>query len=153
MEKLKAFFKWIASNKKSLAGTIVGATGTGIGVTAAWVIDSLPDIMVGDFNIAPIVYTVMCAICFTLNEIGICGKGFESVKTYLDRLANEKANKEAKAIEAEAQKRIAKEEAEAKAIELAAQEQIKADEERKKAAELNAKIERKKAEILAKSRK
>lgn len=153
MEKIKAFFKWIASNKKSLAGTIVGAAGTGIGVTAAWAIDSLPTIMAGGFNIAPIVYTAVCVLCFALNELGICGKGFESVKTYLDRLANEQANKEARAIEAEAQKRIAAEEAEARAIELAAQEQIKADEERKKEAERNAKIERKKAELLAKLRK
>lgn len=157
MKKLKAFFKWIASNKKSLAGTIVGAAGAGIGVTAAWTIDSLPSIMAGNFNIAPIIYTVVCVICFTLNELGVCGKGFESIKTYLERKAQEKEAKDAKSIEVEAQKRAAAEaaaaEAEAKAIELAAQEAIKADEERKREQERNAKIEAKKREILAKTRK
>ena len=149
MGKLKSFFKWIVSNKKSLAGTIVNAAGTGLGVTAVWTLESLPVILIDGFNVAPIIYTVVFAGCFVLNELGICGKGFESVKVFIERKQREKDEAETKAIEAEAQKQLAAAEAEAKAIELAAKEQIKAEEERKKEAERTAKIERKKAELLA----
>lgn len=153
MEKFKAFFKWIACNKKSLTSTVIGAAGAGLGITAVWTVETLPIIMLNGVNATPYLYTAVLVICFMLNELGICGKGFESIKTFVERKLREEAEAEAKAIETAAQKQIEAAEAEAKAIEAEAQKQIKADEERKKEAERNAKIERKKAELLANAKK
>lgn len=157
MEKIKTFFKWIASNKKSLISTIVGAAGAGLGVTAAWTIDAIPDILVSGFDIAPILYTVICVACFVLNELGICGKGFESVKAYIERKAAEKAAAEALAIEREAQRQLEAEQAELRAIELEARRQIEEDarnaEKRDAEAARAELIARKKQEILARESK
>ena len=149
MEKVKAFFKWLVANKKSLSGTVVNALGTGLGVTAVWTIDSIPGIILNEFDIAPILYTVICAIGFALTELGICGKGFESIKDYVERKAVEKAEADAKAIEQAALKQIEADEAEAKAIEAAAKKQLLEEEERAKEAARAELIEKKKAEILA----
>ena len=153
MEKIKTFFKWLFANKKSLGSTVVGALATGTGIVSSWTIDALPQIMVSGFNIAPIIYTVICLVCFILNELGICGKGFETIKTYLERVTTEKAKAEAKAIEKAAQKELkaekAKAEAEAKAVEAEAQKQLEADKKAQKEAEFTAKVQAKKDEIKA----
>lgn len=153
MENFKRFIKWIVANKKSLSGTIVGAIGAGAGVTAAWTIESIPNILVSDFNVAPILYTVVCVVAFILNELGICGKGFESVTAYIERREAEKAEAEAKAIEKEALKQIVASEEEAKKIQAEAEKQILADKQRAKEEERAKLIEQKKAEILANSNK
>ena len=153
MESFKNFFKWIGANKKSLSGTIVGALSSGLGITASWTIESLPDIFIRDFNVAPILYTAICVIAFILNELGICGKGFESVKTYLERKVAEKAEAEERAIEKEALKQIVASEEEAKKIQQEAERQILADQQRAKEEERAKLIEQKKAEILANGNK
>lgn len=157
MNKLVQFFKWIWANKKSLCGTIVGAVGTGIGITASWTIEALPDITLKGVNVAPIIYTIGCIVCFVLNEFGVCGKGFETVKTFLARLELIKQHKEEMAILKEAEKEIARDEklanqtqadyekAQAKAK---AEQQAKAEKE-KADAEHRARVEEAKAKLLA----
>lgn len=143
MEKIKVFFSWIFANKKSLGSTIVSAVMAGAGITASWTISDLPQIMIGTFNIAPILFTLICVVCFVLNELGISGKGFEAISKYA-------ARKEQESIEKEAQAQIKAEKAEKLAIEKAAKAQIEADEKAKIDAEKAAKIEAKKAELLKK---
>ena len=152
MEKLKEIFKWIFANKKSLSSTVVNAVISGAGITASWAISDLPQIMVAEFNIAPILYTAIFAVCFILNELGICGKGFEAVQQFVDRKEQEKLEKEAHAqIKADEAEKMAIEkaaQAQLKAEEKALQAQIKAEEKAKAESEYAAKIEAKKAEIL-----
>lgn len=155
MSKIKEFFAWIFANKKTLIGTIVGGTGTGLGITASWTLDSLPQVMVKGFNIAPIIYTIVCLIAFALNEIGVCGKGFESVQVFLARCESESAIREEKALIKEAQREIdnekklatqsiekqEKEKARAEAEQKAKEEKAKAEaEHRAKIEEIKAKL-------------
>ena len=119
MDKLKVIAKWIVANKKSLLGTFGNAVVAGGGIATSWAVDGLPEILVKGFNIAPIIYTVVCLIVFALTEIGVCGKGFECIAGYAERKAAEaKAKEEAKA--------KAEEEAKAKA-EAEAAEALKAE--------------------------
>lgn len=143
MDKVKAFFKWLFANKKSLSGTIVGAAGAGLGITAAWTLESLPVILLNGFNIAPILYTLAFVVGFVLNELGISGKGFESVKTYIERKLIEQEKAEQAALEKKALASIEADKAAKAAIEQKAKDQIKADQEAKL-------IQQKKAELLAK---
>ncbi len=141
MSKIKKFFTWIFANKKSLIGTLVGAVGAGLGITASWTIESLPTLMVKDFNIAPIVYTLGFVVCFILNEIGVCGKGFEKIKTFFERIAQLKEEKEAKEILREAERELLAEEKKAN------QTQVEQERARAKAdAEAEAQAEQEKAE-------
>ena len=110
MSKVKQFFTWLFANKKSLLGTAVGAVGAGAGITASWKIDSLPAIVIKGYNAAPIIYTVICVIAFILNELGVCGKGFEKIAEYFSRMEVIKQEKEEKAILKEAEKEILAEE-------------------------------------------
>jgi hypothetical protein len=155
--KVKEFFKWLFANKKSLIGTIVGAVGAGAGITASWKISSLPIIAIKGYNIAPIVYTVICIFAFILNELGICGKGFEKVADYFARTDLIKAQKEEKAILKEAKKELLDEEKRAsqtKSDQEKEAEKAKADAEAKEklekaTAERRAKIDEAKAKLLA----
>lgn len=153
MENFKKLISWIVANKKSLTGTVIGAIGAGAGVTAAWTLESIPEILIRDFNFAPILYTVVCVVAFIFNELGICGKGFESITAYIERREAEKAEAEAKAIEKEALKQIVASEEEAKKIQAEAEKQILADKQKAKEEERAKLIEQKKAEILANSNK
>lgn len=157
LEKFKKFFVWIFANKKSLCGTLVGAVGAGLGITASWTIDSLPTIFINGYNIAPIIYTIVCCLAFVLNQLGVCGKGFEFIKQFFDRREIEKAEKEQKAIKKEAKKELKNElklanqtlaqQAKAKA-KAEAEAQAKAEKE-KADAEHKAMVEKAKQEILA----
>lgn len=80
---MKKFIKWIYANKISLSATISNAVAASVGITASWTIDSLPSLIVDGVNIAPIIYTVICLITFVATELGITGRGFESVITFL----------------------------------------------------------------------
>lgn len=80
---MKKFIKWIYANKISLSATISNAVAASVGITASWAIDSLPSLIVDGVNIAPIIYTVICLITFVATELGITGRGFESVITFL----------------------------------------------------------------------
>lgn len=143
MEKLKAVVKWILANKRSISGTCASAAGSAIGIAAAWSIESLPKILLGNFNIAPILYTVFCLLFFVLNELGICGRGFESVVTFMaqNQLAEDKKTK------TEAAKTAEKEIEEAKKAQLAAEAEAKKQVEEEA---FRALVEAKKAELLNK---
>ena len=88
-----------------------------------------------------------------LNQLGICGKGFETIKTYLTRKEAEEAEAEAKVIEKNAKKQLKAEakaaKAEEKIIAEAAKKQLETEEKAKKEAEFSAKVQAKKDEILA----
>lgn len=155
MSKIKQFFKWIFANKKTLVGTTINGIGTGLGITASWTIDKLPQIEVKGFNIAPIIYTIVCLIAFVLNELGVCGKGFESVQAFFARREEEVAIKTEKALVKEAQREIdnenklatqsiekqEKEKARAEAEQKAKEEKAKAEaEHRAKIEEIKAKL-------------
>lgn len=161
MSKIKKFFTWLFANKKSLLGTLVGAVGATAGIAASWTIESLPTIMVKDFNAAPIIYTAVCVILFILNELGVSGKGFESIKTFFERIEQVKLAKEEKAIVKEAKKELVVEQKRANQTQ-AEQEKAKAKAdavanataEREKAeADHRAKVEAAKAKLLAERNK
>ena len=154
MEKIKAVLKWILANKKSLSSTVVNAVGAGAGITASWTVEALPQIMFNSFNIAPILYTVVFAICFILNEFGICGKGFETVSAYIDRKQEEAKQTAQHEVEIAAKKQLKAEQkaeaAEQKAIEMAAKKQLEAEKKAAEEAVFSEKVQALKDEIKAK---
>lgn len=140
MSKVKKFFTWIRANKKSLIGTI-GALVTSIATayaTYGGYIDFLPTLVLFGLDITAILVGV---ICFVLVELGVTGKGFETIQAFFDRKKVEDAEKEQKAIVKEAQKELKAEE------KLANQTQAqKEKDEAKKLAEQKAKEEKDKAD-------
>lgn len=145
MEKLKKFLQWVKSNPKSLLATFVGCLGAIIGIVAACEVQSLPAIMIGEYNAAPLIYSVGCVICLIFNVLGISDKGFETVKEYTERIAKEAQEKTVKLIEKEAEKQIKEEQKQARI----AEENKKLDDEKAaKAAEFQAQVELKKQELL-----
>ena len=125
---------WIWANKKSLLGTL-GAIASGVATTItanADLIAGLPELILFGIDMVPYIAGL---IIFGLTELGVSGKGFEAIKTFLNRVKVEKENKAA--INAEKQKKIADEKA-AKEAEKAAKKQAEED---KKALELLAKRE------------
>ena len=153
MDAIKKIFTWMFANKKSLLGTIIGAAGAGVGIAASWSIDSLPQVVVGGFNIAPIIYTIVCLICFALNELGVCGRGFETIVSFLAHSQANSEKKEELAIERAAKKDMAKAEKvaakEEKRVKNEAIRQAK-EEEKKRQDELFAKkVEEMKAQLVA----
>lgn len=137
VEKVKKFFVWIWSNKKTLLGIGSGALMVVSG-SGAIDVNSFPALIVGGFNITPIIYYVVLGI---LSLIGVTGKGFETIQEFADRLSVIKAEKEQKAIEKEAKKEL---KAEEKIANQTQAEQEKAA--AKAAAEATAKAEAEKAE-------
>lgn len=157
MSKIKQFFTWIWSNKKTLTGiastAVISLSGTGvIDVT------TLPELAIGGFNITPILYY---GVLLVLACVGVFGKGFESIKEYADRIASEKAEKADKAIMKEAKAELKAEQklanqTQAQQEKATAKEEAKklADAEKQKAeAEHKAKVEEAKAKILAENNK
>lgn len=160
MTKVKKFFsfigkgfKWVFANKKSLTGIASGAVMTLCG-TGVIDVNTLPALDVSGFNITPVLFY---GVLLLLAIIGVSGKGFESIKTYLERIAGEKAVKQENAIIKEAQAELKaeqklanqtqaqkeKDDAKKLAEEKAKAEKAKADAEHK------AKVQQAKAKILA----
>lgn len=149
MKKLKDFFAWVNANKCTIGGVVISALTV---ISGAGVIDvnSLPTLVIGTFNITPVIYYLL------LGVMGIVVSFFpESVKKYTERIARQKAEKEAKIIEKEAKKEIANEEkianqtqaeAEKAKAKAEAQERAKAEKE-KLEAEHRAKVEEVKARL------
>lgn len=157
MSKIKKFFTWLWSNKKTLTGVastaVISLSGTGvIDVTA------LPELAVGGFNITPILYY---GVLLVLACIGVFGKGLESIKEYAERISAKKAEKAEKAIVKEAKAELKAEQklanqTQAQQEKATAKEEAKklADAEKQKAeAEHKAKVEEAKAKILAEANK
>lgn len=157
MDTIKKIGTWLVANKKSLLSTIVGAAGTGVGIAASWSIDSLPQIFVGEFNIAPIIYTVVCLIGFILNELGICGRGFETIVSYMANTEAKTEKKKELAVEKAAKKELEKAQKaadeEEKRIKTAALKQAEEDIKAKEAAEFAKKVELMKAQLMAQNNK
>lgn len=164
MTKVKKFFswlgngfKWINANKKSLTGIASGAVMTLSG-TGVIDVNALPELAIGGFNITPFLFY---GVLLVLAIVGVSGKGFEKVKTYLERIAGEKLAKQEKAIMKEAKAQIkaeqkVKNQSQAKQEKATAKEEAKkiADAEKQKAeAEHKAKVEQAKAKILAETKK
>lgn len=138
MNKVKQFFTWIWSNKKTMIGTVSTALATLSG-TGIIDISILPELLIGGFNVTPIIYYGVLLIAAL---IGVFGKGLESIKEFAERIKKIKAEKEHKNL-------VKKVKAEIKAEEKAANQTQaeKEKEEAKKAAEEKAKLEKEQAEI------
>ena len=144
MNKLKTAISAIVANKKSILATASAALGllTGTGVIDTTV---LPVIGIGGFNLTPWLYWGLIAIAII---IGISGKGWETIKTFKERIDALKEEK----LQAS---RVKKVKAEIKADKKRAnQDQAKTDkQEAKRLADEQAKLakeeaERKEREIL-----
>lgn len=138
MEAVKNVFKWLWANKKSLTGTLgVIAVGT-FGVlegTNTLNVEQFPALVIGGFNITPILFYVGLAV---LGLIGVFGKGYEGIKTFFTRMGILKAERESVKLE----KAQAKEEAK---IAKLAEEQLALEKKDKDEAEAKAKEARKAA--------
>lgn len=143
MKFFKKIWEFLKANKFSLLGTASAVTATlsGTGVIA---VDSLPALMIGSFNITPVIYYLALGV---LSIVGISKKGWETINEYLTRVDEEKTAKAEEALVKEAQKEIvATEKAKKKALkeaqkELEAEEKAKAEEEHKaQVAEMKAKL-------------
>ena len=150
---IKKFFQWIWANKKTLLGTITAfATSVATGyATYGGYFSFLPPLMWLGINWTAVL--VALAI-FALLELGVTGKGFETIAAFFKRIADEKKAKEDEAITKEAEKAIkadekAKEKAE-KTAEKEAEKQAAKEEKAKAKAEakeaFKAELEAKKAE-------
>lgn len=153
VSKIKSFFQWLFANKKTLCG-IAGASVATLSGTGVIDVNTLPALVISGLNITPFIYY---GVLLIISLIGISGKGFESVKTFFERIAGVKAEKEQKAIVREAQKELKAEQkianqtqAEQEKAQAKADAQKVAEQEKAKAeAEHRAKIEQAKAEIKA----
>jgi hypothetical protein len=141
IKRVGAFFKkvglFIWANKKSICGTIF-ATISGITTAIATnedVIISLPALPLWGINMTAVIVGVLV---FAGVEVGVIGKGFETISTFIERVKVQKTQKEEekeKALVSKAEKK--QEKAEAKKL---AQAQ-KLVEQRKKEAEAQAKTD------------
>ena len=137
--------QWIFANKKSIVGTIfavISGVASAI-VTNAEVIFSLPALVFLGINWTAVLAGILI---FAGVEVGVVGKGFETIKEFFDRVKVQKTEK----IEKKNQKVVAK--AEKKAAKIEAKKIAKAEalvEQRKKDAEKKAKEDAEKAEIEA----
>lgn len=142
MKAVKNVFKWLWANKKSLTGTLgiiaVGTFGVLEGTNTLNVAEQFPALVIGGFNITPILFYVVLAV---LGLIGVFGKGYEGIKTFFTRMGILKAEQESVKLE----KAQAKEDAK---IAKLAEEQLTLENKAKDEAEAKAK-EARKAAIMA----
>lgn len=151
VEKLKKFFSWINANKCTIGGVAVGAL---TAVSGAGLVDvsSFPAIMIGAFNLTPVLYYVILGV-MTI----VCSFFPETIEKFVERINAKKAEKEAKSIEKVAKKELKNEEklanqtqAEQEKAQAKAQAEAQAKAEKEQAQqEYRAKIDAKKAEIIA----
>lgn len=151
VSKLKSFFSWIWANKCTIGGI---ATGAVMVVSGTGIIDvsTFPELIVGGFNITPVLYYGFLGIMAI-----ICSFFPESVEKFAKRIADKKAEKEAKAIEKEAKKEIVAEDKKANQTQAQAEkDKAKADKleaeklaKEKAEAEHRAKVEAEKAKLRA----
>lgn len=138
---IKKFFQWIWANKKSLLGTITAlATSVATGyATYGGYFSFLPELNWLGINWMSV---IVALVIFVLLELGVTGKGFEKIATFLKRIADEKKAKEEKKIEKEAEAQI-------KADEKAAKAEAKAKEKEQKLAEADKEKLKVKEEVKA----
>lgn len=160
VSKIKKFFQWIFANKKTLIGTIsalVTSCATAYATYGGY-FTFLPELVWLGIDWT----TILVAVgSFIFLELGVTGKGFETIATFFNRKAQEDDEKQAKAILKEAKAEL---KAEQKQAELSQAEKEKADAkllaEKEKAdakakaeAEHKAKVEQAKAQLLAEQNK
>lgn len=134
MAKIKQFFSWVWANKKTLCGIGSGAVMT---LSGTGVIDvaGLPALLVGGFNITPLIYY---AVLLVIALVGVTGKGFETIKGFAERVAQLNANKEQHKIDKLAAKELKAEQKLANQTEVQKEKsEVKAQAEK----ELRAKID------------
>lgn len=134
---------WIWSNKKSILGTI-GAIVSGVASAIAANADLIcefPKLFVLGFNVTP---AIIGLIIFVLTELGVSGKGFETIKGFFARINEEKAEKAALEL-AKKEK-----EAEIKAQKAAVDAAKKQADNEAKAAKEQAKLDKKATKIAEK---
>lgn len=149
VEKVKKFFSWVWSNKKTLLGSllaVVSGVMTGIAINADF-IQLFPALTFLGVNWTAVIIGLLA---FAGIELGVLGKGFETVDQYEKRMAVLKAEKEQKAIEKQAKKEI---KAEEKLANQTQADKEKAKEKEIADAERKAKVEAVKAKILAEQNK
>ena len=149
VEKVKKFFSWVWSNKKTLLGSllaVVSGVMTGIAINADF-IQLFPALTFLGVNWTAVIIGLLA---FAGIELGVLGKGFETVDQYEKRTAILKAEKEQKAIEKQAKKEI---KAEEKLANQTQADKEKAKEKEIADAERKAKVEAVKAKILAEQNK
>lgn len=149
VEKVKKFFSWVWSNKKTLLGSllaVISGVMTGIAINADF-IQLFPALTFLGVNWTAVIIGLLA---FAGIELGVLGKGFETVDQYEKRMAVLKAEKEQKAIEKQAKKEI---KAEEKLANQTQADKEKAKEKEIADAERKAKVEAVKAKILAEQNK
>lgn len=149
MEKLKKFFSLVWSNKKTIIGSILAVVSgvmTGIAINADF-IQLFPALTFLGVNWTAVIIGLLA---FAGIELGVLGKGFETVDQYEKRTAVLKAKKEQKSIEKQAKKEI---KAEEKLANQTQADKEKAKEKEIADAERKAKVEAVKAKILAEQNK
>lgn len=149
VEKVKKFFSWVWSNKKTLLGSLLAVVSgvlTAIATNADLIMD-LPSLTFLGINWTAVIFGVLV---FAGVEVGVIGKGFETIAQYQERTAILKAEKEQKAIEKQAKKEI---KAEEKLANQTQADKEKAKEKEIADAERKAKVEAVKAKILAEQNK
>ena len=145
MEKLKSFLDWVWANKKSLLGSVLAVISgvmTGIAINADF-IQLFPALTFLGVNWTAVGIGLAA---FVGIELGVLGKGFETVKQYEERTAILKAEKEEKAILKQAKKEI---KAEAKLANQTQADKEKAKEKEIADAERKAKVDAVKAKLIA----
>lgn len=143
---VKTALRWIYANKKSICGTVF-ATFSGVisGITTnADLIAELPKLMFLDINWTAVIIGILA---FVGVEIGVIGKGFETIKEFSDRKKLEKEKKDAEKLEKQALKELnaenpeEKKDKEAIKLEKQAQKEMKIAEKEARKAEVKAKKE------------
>lgn len=149
VEKVKKLLSWVWSNKKTLLGSLLAVVSgvlTAIATNADLIMD-LPALTFLGINWTAVIFGVLV---FAGVEVGVVGKGFETIAQYQERTAVLKAEKEQKAIEKQAKKEI---KAEEKLANQTQADKEKAKEKEIADAERKAKVEAVKAKILAEQNK
>lgn len=145
VEKLKTFFSWVWANKKTLLGTLLAVVSgvlTAIATNADLIMD-LPALTFLGINWTAV---VVGALVFAGVEVGVIGKGFETIAGYAERTAILKAQKEEKAILKQAKKEI---KTEAKLANQTQADKEKAKEKEIADAARKAKVDAIKAKLIA----
>ena len=147
---IKSCGQWISANKKSIIGTTFGAI-AGIAsaiVTNAELIMTLPKLVLWDINFTALIVGILV---FVGVEIGVIGKGFETIKEFSARIKIKKeenalkSEEKAKAkVETKIQKaedrKMAKAKALAEKLKKQSEVQSKKDAEKKEIEELAQKL-------------
>lgn len=153
VEKLKSIFNWLYANKCTLGGVVAGGLTVASGLGAIDVA-TFPELLVGSFNLTPILYYGVLGIATIVFSFFP-----ETVEKFKERIAQNKATKEAKAIVKEAKKELANEQklanqtqAEQEKAKAKAEAEAKAKAEKEKSdAEHKAKVEEAKKKLLART--